>query len=194
MNVAEFWNEEWGKRIVNKTHVLFNQGKAKFILETLDMKNFYKPLQILDIGCGPAIHANNIIRYEPEFKDRWYGIDVSEKAIEFVKSKGFQCEVANIYDFNPDRKFDVFFLLDSLEHISNRKKAAEKIKELSNGNTIIFGNIPLYIDNHGLESGYEEPMDFVKLNRFVLDAGCVYLNHFIYGVHGCPYMVWEAYK
>lgn len=194
MTINEYWEGEWNRRIKGEGQVECNTEKAEIILTNIAHRKFFNDKQILDIGCGPAFHALRIAQEKPDYKERWYGIDLSPRAVEFFKSHGLQGEHGSIYEFTSNgRKFDVFLLLDTLEHISDRNKLAEKINELSNDKFIIFGNIPLYIDKKDLESGMEHMMNINVLVDFIHKAGCQKLDHYIYGVRGYPYMIWSAY-
>jgi 2-polyprenyl-3-methyl-5-hydroxy-6-metoxy-1,4-benzoquinol methylase len=191
MKISDYWENEWNKRIVGNK-VKFNVGKAEMILNNLKRRNFFKPKQILDIGCGPAFHAIRIQKDEPTYPDRWYGVDLSPVAVKFFKEHGLQGECISIFELETTKKFDVFLLLDSLEHISDRDSLAHKINELAKPEFTIFGNVPLYTDQHGLESGAEEPIDIQILVKFVKMAGCNDMDHFIYGVNGFPYLLFQA--
>ena len=62
----------------------------------------------LDIGCGAGSHA----LYLQNKNLKVTAIDISEGAIEVAKDRGIKnAEVANIYNFNPDEKFDTILVL-----------------------------------------------------------------------------------
>ncbi|GGF81015.1 class I SAM-dependent methyltransferase [Wenyingzhuangia marina] len=62
----------------------------------------------LDIGCGAGSHA----LYLQNKNLKVTAIDISEGAIEVAKDRGIKnAEVANIYNFNSDEKFDTILVL-----------------------------------------------------------------------------------
>lgn len=62
----------------------------------------------LDVGCGAGSHA----LYLQDKKHLVTAIDISEGAIEVAKDRGVKkVEVANIYNFNTDEKFDTILVL-----------------------------------------------------------------------------------
>jgi len=193
MQINDFWEEEWNKRILGDGTVKFNVGKAEKILGNLKGREYFKPHKILDIGCGPAFHAIRILQDDPTYKNRWYGIDLAQNAVQFFQEQGLQGECGSIYNFNPNgNKFGIFLLLDTLEHIMDRDRLAGKIKELAEQKYIIFGNIPLYTDKVNGGAGFENPMDIGILKKFMKDAGIPEFDYLVYGIYGWPYMMFEG--
>jgi 2-polyprenyl-3-methyl-5-hydroxy-6-metoxy-1,4-benzoquinol methylase len=193
MNINEHWENEWNKRITSKVDVSCNQQKAKIIIDKIRNRNYFSPRKILDIGCGPALHALRIMQECPDYNERWFGIDLSQKAVDFFRKHGLRGECGSIYDFSPNgHKFEAFLLLDTLEHITDRDRLALKVREMIQPNSVMFGNIPLYINKKDLENGVENMMDINKLSRFCVISGFEYLDYFIYGINGYPYMIWQA--
>jgi 2-polyprenyl-3-methyl-5-hydroxy-6-metoxy-1,4-benzoquinol methylase len=72
--------------------------------------------KFLDIGCGLGhqLYALKTLGY-PNVK----GIDVSPECVEFCKSKGFDVEEANLFDFlERANLYNVIYASDVLEHFS----------------------------------------------------------------------------
>jgi SAM-dependent methyltransferase len=168
--------------------VSLNQEKADILCRKLWERPHLAKMQKLEIGCGTGYHAASLARIYPQYYDTYTGIDLSETAVEKARSWGLKAEVANIFDYNPGRKFDAFLLLDTLEHIEDRDRVAEKIKELANRNYVLFANVPLYL----IDRGFEYPINFHDVFNFVKKCGFHHFDHEIYGCYGFPYMFFEA--
>lgn len=90
---------------------------------------------VLEIGCGTGIILNTLS--ERGFADRYYAIDISESAIEFVKKqkinglievkKGSALEIP--YE---DKNFDLAIVSHILEHLDDPQKALLEAKRVAN--------------------------------------------------------------
>lgn len=99
--------------------------------------------KILDIGCGDG----TIIEYlsknnEPQ---EIIGIDISQKAVDYVKAKGFNAfEIDILSDkftrFLENKKFDYIIITEVLEHVQEPEKVVIAIK--NNFTKSIFVSIP----------------------------------------------------
>jgi dolichyl-phosphate beta-glucosyltransferase len=91
--------------------------------------NSFKNLspKILDVGCGTGA---NLLAFSN--LGEAFGIDVSDKAIEFCKQRGLrqvsQCPVESI-NFE-DKAFDIITCIDVLEHVTNPIKALLEINRV----------------------------------------------------------------
>jgi 2-polyprenyl-3-methyl-5-hydroxy-6-metoxy-1,4-benzoquinol methylase len=104
-----------------------------------------KELLIADIGCG----AGGLME---ELKNIGYinvkGIDISEKCIETIISRGFQGIIANISvdDFSINEKivntFDCIILSHVLEHVHNLEKAVENAVSCLKNDGILYIEVP----------------------------------------------------
>lgn len=184
------WDGEWRRR-TQGNRIEINKEKLKFLTYQLWSRPWYAKLKKLDIGCGLAIHAREMKDTYVGWADKYYGLDLSETAIEKAKQSGLNVWVGSIFEMNHHNNFDVFFLFDVLEHIEDHDRLAEKIKGLAVGHFIIFGNIPLYLtpSKNGL---FERPMNIVVLSEFLKKCGLGKLWYKVYDVVGLPYMVFEA--
>jgi ubiquinone/menaquinone biosynthesis C-methylase UbiE len=89
------------------------------------------PKSILDIGCctGDYIKAWREGGYHGEY----LGIDVTPNFIQSCKERlpNEKFEVANLYEFNIDKKFDLVVCQNVLMHLPDVKLAMEKIFSFS---------------------------------------------------------------
>ena len=189
METPKWWDETWDKRI-KETGVVHNKGKLNRLLGILWGKHYLAPLEKLDIGCGPATHAIYLSNFNPFWKDRWTGIDLSRTALTVPRKLGFNVTHGSIFDFNTGRKFELFLLLDTLEHIQDHEALGQKIKDLAADKYTIIGNSPLYFEHN---DGEERPIDGKTIARFIHSAGCLMdFSCDVYGIHGLPYANFEA--
>ena len=185
------WDQAWSDRITEHS-IRGNVGKFKFLVFELWKRAYLAPMEKLDIGCGPADHVNVLSHFNPLWAKTWTGVDLSQVAVKKAKEMGFNAFCQDIYTFNPDKKFHVFLLLDSLEHMASHKKLGAKIKELATSNYIVFGNIPLYWSKQEEHGVLERPMNVHHLKRFLGFTGCSKVYTEVHGIAGFPYMLFEA--
>ena len=190
-NQSLFWNSEWTRR-TQGNNLQINGGKLKILLDALLRRYYYAPLEKLDIGCGTGIHAGYLGQYNPYWVMRWTGIDLAESGIARAKEIGLNAIQGNIYEMTFDKRFELFLLLDSLEHFEDHDALAEKVKELAADDYFIFGNCPLYHTEPKSKDGVEVPVDIQSISRFLSKAGCPYQENTVYGVNGFPYIMFEA--
>ena len=69
-------------------------------------------IRVLVIGCS----TGQLLEFVKQFKCETYGIESSKPAQNICKERGHECfsSIEDIVNFAP---FDVFFLLDTIEHI-----------------------------------------------------------------------------
>ncbi|MFQ5687001.1 MAG: methyltransferase domain-containing protein [Candidatus Scalindua sp.] len=186
---SEYWEKTWRERI-SKDKVTMNGEKLNFITTMLWQRTQYIESVKLDIGCGSGIHALRMKNLNPLWVKSWTGIDESKFAVDWGKSKGLNMIHGDVITTEFDRKFDLFLLLDVLEHITSHELLAIKMKGIAKDKFSVFGNIPLYRSQHSEE--FERYMDINVLMKFLKDLGCNNFWHDIYGIKGYPYMVFEA--
>lgn len=85
---------------------------------------FGDEIKILDVGCGAGL-----LLKEMESFGVCYGIDVSQKAVDFCKKRGIKnIQVADAARIPyPDNTFDVVVALDVIEHIENDEEAVREV-------------------------------------------------------------------
>jgi len=193
MNEIEHWDNQWKKRIISDARVKMNIPKFWKIRRELLKRPSFGRAEKLEIGCASGIHARIMAQDNPWWKERWTGIDLSEIAVNYAKKIGMNAIVADISTFKTDKRFNVFLLLDTLEHIKDRDAAAATIKSLGAKSYIIFGNIPLYTGKLAHESGCEWPVSPADVVDFLKKAGCTKsMWYYMYGMSACPYMLFES--
>ena len=185
------WDSHWTKRVLTDK-VQRNVGKFNILLDALWHRNYYAPFEKLDIGCGPGSHALHLGQFNPYWIMKWTGVDLAESGIAKAKEGGLNAIQGNIYEMTFDKRFELFLLLDSLEHFEDHEALAEKVKELAADDYFIFGNCPLYHTDPGSNGYVEVPITAGSISRFLSNAGCPYQQETVYGVNGFPYIMFEA--
>ena len=195
MSITAYWDKLWTDRCsVGDNGELRNGEKAKYILEKLWMKPEYIHMKKLDIGCGTCFHVASLMEGAREWGENYMGIDLSSTAIEVANHRGFNAHVMDISEVT-ETGFELFLLLDTLEHIEYHEVCANKIKEISAKHFAIYGNVPLYHSAHQIkDGGFEHKMDVHVVHKFIQMCGIENFYHKVYGIMGYPYMIFEAHK
>ena len=197
LKATQHWDAEWTKRAVPEGEhagpgflalMTRNMEKTQTVLKALAARPYYTMLEKLEIGCSNGVHAAYLNNRDPMYLDKWTGIDLSEVAISRARRAGMNAHVADIMTWEPGRKFEAFIMLDSLEHILDHERLANKILALATPVFRLFSNIPMYCD--AME--FEKPMDVNAVAHFVHRLGCHKFWHKIYGSFGYPYMMFET--
>lgn len=155
---------------VERLHWWWNGRRAllKLILEGS------RPKKILDVGCGTGETLSYLQKLFP--KAKLYGIDSSDKAIRFSKSRGHKNIILAKAEKIPfqDNFFDVVLLLDVLEHIKNHQKAIDEAKRvLRKGGKIIITSPGLSFiwSRHDTEQGHYRRYTRREIRKLALNAG-----------------------
>jgi hypothetical protein len=188
---AQYWDSIWSKRIYqDKPKVVdMNKLKMKRVLIELMIRPYYRDLNKLDVGGGTGIHHGIMDKEMPGWANNLAIVDCSEVAVAKARLFNINAYLGDFYEFDPGRKFDAFFFLDSLEHFEDLRKVSHKITYLANGDFYVFGNVPLYSQAH---QDHEWPMDRTILTGFLWSLGMDSWRQFVYGSYGYPYMIFEA--
>jgi 2-polyprenyl-3-methyl-5-hydroxy-6-metoxy-1,4-benzoquinol methylase len=188
---VNYWDEAWEKRI-GPYHPFMNFDKmAKMIYELTIRRHLYD-MEKLDIGCGTGIHAMHLANINPRWKTRWTGIDLSDVATGFARKYGFNAICGDLFEHEFDKKFQLFLMLDSLEHIMDHDRLAKRIVELGKKPFMLFANIPLYTPDSEHDKNYERPVSVGDVDKFTQAIGAEKFHPQVYGINGYPYMMFEA--
>jgi methionine biosynthesis protein MetW len=98
---------------------------------------------ILDVGCGDGTTLEYLKEHNKPKK--LIGIDISSKAVEYVKSKGYDARVMDIFsenfnDFIKTENFDYIIISEVLEHVIDSEKVLILCKD--HFNKALFVTIP----------------------------------------------------
>jgi ubiquinone/menaquinone biosynthesis C-methylase UbiE len=125
METPEYKPEKWNEKssvfgFSNVNNYDFTNNAFNQILRT-------NPKSILDIGCctGDYIMAWREAGYEGEY----LGLDITPNFIESSKKRlpNEKFEVANLYEYTSDKKYDIVVCQNVLMHLPDVKTAIEKI-------------------------------------------------------------------
>jgi hypothetical protein len=194
MDTVEYWDRQWENRIVDSISTKGNWDKYKVLATELCKRPYLSKLKKIEIGAGVCSIALQMSNVYSNWLDDYKAIEQSPKAVEWCRDKGINAVCADFMTFETDEKFDLFLFFDVLEHIEDVEALAEKVKSMASDKFRVIGNIPLYTSEHDPEEGYERLMNVNSLNEAMALMGCSQISHYIYGSHGFPYMMWEAYN
>src|SRR5680860_24849 len=149
----------------------FNIRLKYFISEYLKYKKTYPhpPIKILDIGCG---HNCELFKYKLE-EDKYYGCDFYDKInIRIDDYQKISLNEEKLTDKYEDKKFDVIFCGEVIEHLFSPDSLLDEIKKLMHENTILIlstTNLGDYMNRimllFGISPFFLENSSEVKLGR-----------------------------
>ncbi|MDD5638835.1 MAG: methyltransferase domain-containing protein [Candidatus Pacebacteria bacterium] len=100
-----------------------NEGRIQEIISFFGDINNKK---VIDIGCGKGRFMKKLKLMFPSAD--LYGIDISEKMLQFDDSKQFNLSVENMLNINyPQSFFDFVYCVESLEHAIRIERAIEEM-------------------------------------------------------------------
>jgi methionine biosynthesis protein MetW len=128
------YNEYWSSRGFHEPSL----GKAKIMSKYIDSNS-----TILDIGCGDGTVLDFLSQNNKPI--RIIGIDISQRAVDYVKKKGFEAYKIDVLSddfpkFLKNKTFDYIIMTEVLEHVQDPEKIILAIK--NNFTKAIFVSIP----------------------------------------------------
>jgi len=102
----------------------------------------YNSKRVLDVGCGDGSFSLKIQNFT---KNIVYGIDVSETAVKLSIKKGINAIKCNInYERLPfkDEFFDIIFMGEVIEHLSNPDFAIKEIRRVLKDKGVLILSTP----------------------------------------------------
>lgn len=106
-------------------------SRKKYVMDMVALKGG----RVLDIGCGPAVLTEKLLRNSCEV----WGIDISEKMVEEAKKRMIDRGFNGRYHFNtgdierldfPDAYFDSVLCIGVLEYLKEDSKALNEIRRV----------------------------------------------------------------
>lgn len=167
-SVERFQNSQWQKLKE------FSFSK-KSVLELIEKGT------VLDIGCGDGM----LLEYLKDKGFDCFGIDISSEAIRIAKSRGVDCEQADITDklrFE-DSSFDNVILTDVLEHLFQPLEVLKESHRVSKENIFIsvpnFSSLPARIqvllgrvpENNTPRDGHVYWMNYKVIKDLIIKSG-----------------------
>ena len=175
-NYGKIWQEKLGDE-----QIQWYEGMHKSCLKMHDdFKEFLRekrPSSILEIGCGAGYYPINL---KDLFIDKEYvGIDISETAIEFCKSRSpFNFICTDFLKKNIDRKFDLIFSHALIDHVYDIDLFIEKIIKSSNRFVYVTAYRGYFPDlekhvmrRNNLEATYYNDVSIKQMTKKFMDMG-----------------------
>lgn len=102
---------------------LYRNYLYRKIASKLPRKSFF-----LDIGCGNGVFLN----YLTDLGFVGEAIDISQEAIDFAKKqlknpKAIKIKLEDLFKYKPEKKYNIVFCFETLEHIGKDEEAIKKI-------------------------------------------------------------------
>ena len=141
MDKAISLNNVYNNIYTEDPRVIKNKSYWKHRMNThyKDIEEYHKNSgRLLDIGCSYGF----LMDYFASKGWATTGIDISENAIKYAKSKGLDVHNAAIEGFNPKNKFDLIVMSNVLEHLEDPLKALSIVKNWLSDKGIIYVRVP----------------------------------------------------
>jgi spore coat polysaccharide biosynthesis protein SpsF len=125
----EFWAKEFGDDYVDRNRD-FLAKKTHFFSEILS--NFTQFNSLIELGSNIGLNLDALQALLPNLELK--GLEINEKAFNELKIKHPLSEHGSIFDFKPERKFDVSMTMGVMIHINPEylEKVYEALWESSN--------------------------------------------------------------
>jgi len=140
INTKEYWDRIYKAEGGLKTWRDY-PGKYGFVSKKL-LKDLPETAKVLELGCGVGVFAALLQKDHPKFE--MFGIDISEYAIDCLKSLKIGGEVAKIPPINqPDKSWDTVVGLELMEHLDEKPReelVRETYRVLKPGGVAVFSS------------------------------------------------------
>jgi len=165
----------------NKNKLLNSQGYTKELLLLLDISKI-EPKAVLEIGCMDGYKLNEINKFYNKAKIKYFGIDLSDKAIEYGKSKFKDIKLLKRSSLDINKfnfKFDLIvcdflYLLDR-EHIFKQFDLIYNL--LSNKGNLIISDFDPSFPHYNYDKRNKKLNSFkVDYKPFLVGSGLFKLN------------------
>lgn len=126
---------------VEKNHWWF-RVRRNLIFDLLSKYRIKKESKILDFGCGSGFGAGELQHQGFNV----FGVDVSEEAIEFGRSRAIQnLSVSKGDNLNfAEGSFDMVMALDVIEHVKDDEHAIKEIERVLKPGAVAIITVPAY--------------------------------------------------
>ena len=133
---------------------------------------------ILDVGCGEGFLMEYLLR---EKNCKVFGIDISRKAIEVVRSKGMEGEVRDVDEkglgLSRDEKYDYILFVEVLEHLKYPHKVlVEACKHANEGVIVTLPNTGYIYWRLQMLRGYFPRQSFMHLHFWSINDFYIFLR------------------
>ncbi len=140
MNDQSTWNEYFKSRNLCRNCLVERRHRPR-ILGFIDFfATLPATLSILDVGCGQGLYLEFLRNLG--FSDIT-GVDPSPDAVSWAEGKNLPVKQAGIYEFQPDRTFDVIIISEVLEHLDDPEKALDLAMEWLNAGGYMYLSVPV---------------------------------------------------
>jgi 2-polyprenyl-3-methyl-5-hydroxy-6-metoxy-1,4-benzoquinol methylase len=129
INTKEYWDSIYQREGGAEKNWRKYPEKFEFIAKTL-LADMAPDAKVLELGCGVGIFANHLKNVKPSID--YFGIDISEVAIEELKKTGLDGAVQSVPPLKFTGEADVVIALELLEHLDQepREQIVKEISEL----------------------------------------------------------------
>lgn len=154
-----------------KSFIYFFKKKIEsFSFKNIIKKNNLQNISVLDVGGGNGALLDSLKLLDIKYNDMDV-VDMNESQKKICISKGYNFFHTRIENFNIKKKYNLIFLVNIIEHVSDPKKIFTKIKYLLDDNGVIFIKTPNTKNfffkkfKKNFWGGYHCPRHWILFNR-----------------------------
>ncbi|MDP2923087.1 MAG: class I SAM-dependent methyltransferase [Candidatus Omnitrophota bacterium] len=135
INTKKYWDNVWLAEANNIPEHRFHPLLFEKIVSMVPCKS-----KILELGCGLGILLEKL---KNNNECGVFGIDFSEEAIDFIRSKKLQGMTAKVPPINlSSNSFDVAIAIELLEHINNQNELLREMYRVTKPNGFLIIAVP----------------------------------------------------
>ncbi len=156
---ADYWNTNRELFKVWKS-LYWNEDYFAFLVK--EVWKFTKPVELLDFGCGYGFLGMKLMPLLPEGSS-YTGIELDEKELAEAKKNfsgsPYTCTFLqqDLYEYEPEKKYDVVAALYLLSYVRNPEQMLEKMKaSLKPGGMLLVMDSNMEVEQAGYFSGLEK--------------------------------------
>lgn len=172
------------------------QNATNYNQWTFEQFSQYIHGDVLEVGCGVGSFTK-IITEQGEF-DSLYCIDISQPAIDLIKTKNFgsKVKIECIDLINIEGHFDFIVCMNVMEHVEDDERFFKKLLSMLKKDGVLFLLVPSHkflYSNFDIAAGHFKRYSKAMMNKFELPNDITIIKQYYFNMIGAA-GYWVVYK